>query len=67
MTPSKLAVLVKETLMKKPNKGVQFKSFANAMGDDYIDFVKYSNKAVEAVKAKRIAILEAEIEKIKKM
>jgi hypothetical protein len=67
MTPTELAELVKETLMHKPNKGVQFKSFANAMGIDFVNFVKHCNKAVQAQKDKLIAELEAEIEKIKKM
>jgi len=67
MTTSELAVATKEVLMKKPNKGAQFKAFANAMGNDYPDFVKWCNKTVEATKAKLISELEAEIKRIKEM
>lgn len=66
MTPSELATAVKETLMSKPNKGVQFKSFANAMGDDFIKFTKYCNDAIEAVKVKQIAELERKLAELKK-
>lgn len=67
MTTTELATAVRETLMSKPNKGQLFKAFANVMGVDYPDFVKWCNKTVEATKAKLILELEAEIERIKKM
>ena len=65
MTTSELATVVKETLMSKPNKGVQFKSFANAMGDDFIPFVEWCNKSVKDAKLKQIADLEEKLRILK--
>ncbi len=66
MTPSELAVAVKETLLNKPGKGQVFKAFANAMGDDFIKFTKHCNDAIEAVKAKQIFELEKKLAELKK-
>ena len=65
-TPTELAAIVKSTLMSKPNKSVLFKSFANGMNNDFLPFLQFCNKQLDAVKQKRINKLELELAALKK-
>jgi archaellum component FlaC len=65
MKIKELAEELKSNVLSKPNKTATFKSFASAMGEDFIPFIDYCTKEVKLAKERRIDELEKEIEKLK--